>query len=441
MNHKVAAKRLNILITAHEVSPILGSECGAAWNLIIRLAKYNDLTVLYAKTNQFGTNNYEAHIADYIKKEPVDGVKFVAIEQPKMTCLFVRLNKFISHQKSNVGNSILYFLGVKYWEKSVFKHSQSLVSDYEYDIVHHLNHISFREPGYLWLLGKPFFWGPVSGLVKVPIKFISFLQLGLVIKFQIRNIFGAFQSTFNSRVLKATKAANCLYYVSHEDAHYFNNKTNNGKYLLDVGTYSSSTDLKIRGSINKFKILWVGRLDHLKALNLLLKALVDSTEFANTVELTIVGDGPQDIHYKRMALKLGLRNIVWLGEVEKHKVSVLMSESDVLVHTSIKEATSAAVLEALSVGLPVICHDAFGLSYVVNSSCGIKIPLYSPLVSINELNKAISFLTNNSNRLEQLRHGAKKRSKLLTWDAMAEEISNDYLMALHGNRDIDNKKI
>ena len=121
MDNKNISKKLNILITAHELSPVLGSECGAAWNIVTRLAKYHNITILYARTNQFGTNNYEADVSSYIKGNFLENIKFIAIDQPRETKFIASLNKIISHNKSNVGNPILYFLGVRYWEKSAYR--------------------------------------------------------------------------------------------------------------------------------------------------------------------------------------------------------------------------------------------------------------------------------------------------------------------------------
>lgn len=52
-------KKLNVLIVAHEFSPSQGSECAVGWNIINNLYKFHNVTVIYAKTNQFKTSNYK----------------------------------------------------------------------------------------------------------------------------------------------------------------------------------------------------------------------------------------------------------------------------------------------------------------------------------------------------------------------------------------------
>jgi glycosyltransferase involved in cell wall biosynthesis len=116
-----------------------------------------------------------------------------------------------------------------------------------------------------------------------------------------------------------------------------------------------------------------------------------------------------------------------MGLISKKEVLASMKESDFLVHTSIKEAASAVVLEALSEGLPVICHDAFGLSFAVTKSCGIKVGFKSPENSINEFKKAIYILSKDKLLRSKLSLGAKERSNELNWQSMAETISLGYI--------------
>ena len=58
-----------------------------------------------------------------------------------------------------------------------------------------------------------------------------------------------------------------------------------------------------------------------------------------------------------------------------------MRDADVFVFTSLQEGTSTVVMEALALGLPVICHDACGMGVAVNERCGIKVPMISPGLS------------------------------------------------------------
>ena len=55
--------------SAHELSPILGSECRTAWNLVNLMSKDARLTVFCAATNQMGTR-FQRRVWDQLRKVP-----------------------------------------------------------------------------------------------------------------------------------------------------------------------------------------------------------------------------------------------------------------------------------------------------------------------------------------------------------------------------------
>lgn len=424
-------RRLKVLITVHEISPELGSECTSGWNIITRLGYYHDLTVLYAETNQFGTKNYKEHIGNYILKNgEIPGVEFIAIPQPPMTNFITGINKKLSDRKTSVGLSFLYFFGAKFWEKSVFEFSSRLLKKRNIDLIHHFNHLSFREPGFLWKFDKPFIWGPASGLSRVPVAFLYKAPLNELIFNVLRNSLNYIQFFMNTRIRKAIKKSQLIYFVTSDDGLLFRKKSQRAENLLDMGAYDVNRSKDINSQQGVLKVLWVGRFSFLKALDLLLRATAASDLIKKKVEISIIGDGPQKDYYQKIAEDLELKNVKWLGQIPREKVFEIMLDSDVLVHTSIKEAASAVILESLSAGLPVVCHDAFGMSFAINNNCGIKIPFISPAKSIVGFKLALEKLCVNPHLISELKSGAIKRAQELSWDSMAERIAGDYVSVL-----------
>jgi glycosyltransferase involved in cell wall biosynthesis len=435
---KTSPRRLNILITAHEISPVVGSECSSGWNILTRLGKFHDITVLYAETNQFGTNNYREQIESYITANGiVSGVEFIAIKQPPITNLIARINKSLSDKRTSVGLSLLYFSGVKFWEKSLYRFTIKLLKERNYDVVHHFNHISFREPGFLWKIDKPFVWGPTSGLSRVPVSFLHSMPMREVLYNLLRNFLNRFQSIINRRISRAINNSDIIYFVTSDDGKFFLKKGNRAQNLLDMGAYEVSLRKERMPNEITIKVLWIGRFSFLKALDILLKAIESSVILKKKIELHVIGDGPQKDYYQKMASDLDLENITWHGHIPKDVVFKIMKESDVLVHTSIKEAASAVILESISAGLPIICHDSFGMSFAINESCGIKVPFFSPKESITGFKEALEKICNNPELVNQLSKGAIKRAKELSWDSVAEKIASDYYSIVR-NKAIEN---
>jgi glycosyltransferase involved in cell wall biosynthesis len=429
-------KRLKVLIIAHELSPYQGSECAEGWNLVTRLAKYHDITVLYASVSQFGNNSYLDAINKYFsKEEPIKGLTLINIDRPWFTKSIAFVNS-IFEKIGPIGLPMLYFLGYKVWQKAAYKKAKLLNEHYHFDIVHQLTQISFREPGFLWKLGIPFVWGPTGGISSLPKKFLRMLPIQYRVLERIRTISNFSQFNFISRVINANKFAALIYAFSHEDAVAFKKRaTGNVKLMLDAGTYTINNNIRIQpGANDKLKGIWCGQLAERKALIILLKALALDDITMEKITFKIIGNGPLKKKLLKTAMSLKLENIEWIERVNHDEVFKLMGQADIFVHSSLREATSNVIPEALSTGLPIICHDANGMSIAVNESCGIKIPLNSPEESILGFHNAIKKLIIDRDLLDKLKSGAKQRSREISWDVMAQTIAKDYLEIVQNKR-------
>ena len=421
--------RKNILFSAHEISPYLGSECSSGWNLVLLLSKYHNLTVLYAENNQFNSQNYKKHILKYFSNNKLpDGLIFIPIKQPILGQFISKINQFLSKKNSGIGISVLYFLSYRLWQKSVFKSAKLLVQKNKYDVIHQFNSLSFREPGYLYNLKVPFIWGPISGLDTLPKGFFKGIPVPMLINSLIRSTSNYFQFKFSIRIHSALKRASRIYAVTYTDKLLLSKRNNFSINLLDVGSYLINSQHYERDYCGnrRLKIIWVGRLDYLKALDILFKSIYNSKLLRNNVEILIVGKGPQEQYFRSISNNLNLKNIKWMGFVEKEQVESLMLDSDLLVHTSIKEAASAVILESLSCGLPVVCHNSFGMSHAITNDCGRKVPFNSLNESILGFKDALEEIIAHPSLINQFSRGAYKRSNDLSWSSIAQIISNDY---------------
>jgi glycosyltransferase involved in cell wall biosynthesis len=427
------SKKLKILIVAHEFSPSQGSECAVGWNLVTHLSKYHNITVLYASRNQFNTSDYESSVNRYLEANgKMTGLNLIPIDQPDITKFIVKINLLIRSTNSAIGFAPLYYAGYRFWQKSAYRIARDIVRRDRFDIVHQLTSISFREPGFLWKLDIPFVWGPVSGLVKIPSTYYKNLNIKEILFELVRRSSNFIQSNFSYRIKNAAVNAKLIFAVAPDDYSFF---LKHSKALvlplLDVGTYDhligkKSMVEKSQENTTKLKLLWIGRLVHTKALELLLFAMDLDKNLQKNTEITIIGDGPLFNKYRNIEEKLGIKNIKWMGSVSHERVFEVISTYDALIHTSIKEATSAVILEALSCGLPVICHDAFGMGIAIDDRCGIKVQMDTPEKSIKGFSEAIRLLDEDRDLLKNLSQGALKRAEELSWDSIAQQIAFEY---------------
>jgi glycosyltransferase involved in cell wall biosynthesis len=118
--------------------------------------------------------------------------------------------------------------------------------------------------------------------------------------------------------------------------------------------------------------------------------------------------------------------VKWIAELPHAEAMKEMSRAHVFTFPSLQEASSTVTLEALSLGLPVICHDACGMGFIVNDDCGIKVPMRNPQGSIDGIAAALRKLHANPELLTQLSRGALKRSEELSWDYAARMIAEGF---------------
>lgn len=100
--------------------------------------------------------------------------------------------------------------------------------------------------------------------------------------------------------------------------------------------------------------------------------------------------------------------------------------ADVMAFTSVQEGTPAAVLEALSFGVPVVCHDACGMGVAVTDDCGIRVPMVDVPTSVAGFAAALRRVRDEPGLLADLSAGAVRRTAELGWDQKARQIDDAY---------------
>jgi glycosyltransferase involved in cell wall biosynthesis len=128
-------------------------------------------------------------------------------------------------------------------------------------------------------------------------------------------------------------------------------------------------------------------------------------------------------------LEIGER-CTWHGWLPRNQALELVHQAHIFVITSIKDLTSTVLLEALSLGVPVICLDHCGFADVVTAECGIKVPVGTPRQIEADLAAAIKKLDNNEKERRRLAKGALKRITEFSWGNKAAMVNSIYQKAL-----------
>ena len=119
-----------------------------------------------------------------------------------------------------------------------------------------------------------------------------------------------------------------------------------------------------------------------------------------------------------------------VGKVPNVKAKEMMASADLFFFTSIDDATSTVVPEAISAGLPIVCHDTRGFGVIVDDKIGLKVGVKNPEYSVREFAKIIDDLEAHRDVVRKLSTGCIERQNQISWEANAKKMVEQYELAI-----------
>lgn len=406
---------LKILINAYACSPGMGSEPGMAWNWVSNLAKFCELYII--TEGEF--------------REKIEEVVPTLEQGKNMHFYYNPVSDEIRKMCWNQGDWRFY----KYyreWQWKTYLMAKEICSSEHIDVLHQLNMIGFREPGYLWKLSKesdvPFVWGPIGGLKQFPLAYLQGAGLKMKLFNRLKNILNVWQLKHEKRVDEALKTARLL--ISSIPDSYRAIKKYKGLESIvipETGCFLSEDISTDRFDEKELHVMWVGKFDFRKQLPLALRAIAIANNPNIVLEIYGGGSDEQIASAKRVADLLGItEKVVWHGNQPNDVVMNAMHKAQVFFFTSVSEDTSTVVLEAVSNRLPVLCFDACGMAAVIDDKVGRKVALSNPAQSAADFAKQLNDLEHDRNLLKQLSENCKQRQNELSWEEKAKTMMEWY---------------
>lgn len=405
--------RLKVLLGCYACDPGYGSEPGMGWNFVRNIARYHDVHAIVEE------GEFRETLTRFAAEHPE--------EVQDITFHFVRRTH---HETLRKFWPPSYYWFYRVWHRKAYRLAIELDKKENFDIVHQVTISGFREPGFLWKLGKPFIWGPLGGFTDTPWCLLSSLGPVGALHFGIRNIINGIQKRWGLSARAAarhsaailtstTKAVEEIRRFWGRDAVLMN------EVGLETGHEQFCSPAHEPGT--PLRICWAGEHIPRKALDLLLHALPLCKE---KMELHVLSKGPRMEAWKRLSNKLKLDDVVTFhGFVPREEAFRIMSSSHVFCITSVREDTSTVVFEAFRYGLPIIALDHCGFSTVIDDSSGIKIPINSRTQVITDYARHLDFLATHEETRQQLSHGALARCRQFTWDEKMRILNELYAQA------------
>ena len=395
--------RRTILVLAYSISPVRGSEYAVGWNYVRHMSRDHDLVVLYGLAgNHMGDVEEMAAV-------PADAfggrVTFVPVLPDRRARIANHLNR-----TGHVPFS--FYVAYRYWHLGVLAAARRIIAERQIDVVHYLCPIGFREPGYLWKLGKPYIWGPIGGIAARPVSAFGDLGLGERLRTIVRNAVNEVQFR-TPRVRKGILKADVLLAATSENAQAIERVY--GRQAIVVPENAIDPAPMINRALpdpkpvshEPLRLVWIGTLETRKAITILLRALA-RLNAPTRWTLDVIGDGPLMTRSREEAAALGIdSSIRWHGKVPRDKAVALLGHAHLHVLTSLAEANTTVLWEAMGASVPTMAIDHCGMHDSICDACGIRIPLEGIEAMSASFANAIGRLIDDRAALTRLSDGAR----------------------------------
>jgi glycosyltransferase involved in cell wall biosynthesis len=343
--------KITILLSAYACRPNAGTEPGIGWNWAVHLAGAGAIVhVLTAGRNRKDIEAYQL-------EHPSSELHFHFIDVP-----------WIDPMESGARHYLI-------WQWKALRRAKVLSKSVSFDIVQHVSYGSVHFPTPLWRLGVPTIFGPVGGGQTTPSSLLSYF--GEEARNERRRTRITKLLSHLPPYRKAIRRMSLVFAANRNTLELVQRAgCKRVELLCDTGLRTDffapsprhfSTSLPLR-------LLWVGRFLPRKGVELALDAMQQATP---NIHLTLVGDGMEEATLRRMIVQRGLEDrVFWAGKrLPWLEVREAYLNHDALLFTSLRDTFGSQILEAMSLGLPVIALNLSGAEDFIPPLAGIKIDI------------------------------------------------------------------
>lgn len=326
------------------------------------------------------------------------------------------------------------WLRIYSWQKRIKKLAVDLHRKQPFDLVHQTTFHSFRSPFSAAALPIPSVWGPIAGGEGIPPGFGIFLG-----------------EERKAETIRSLINWLCLYMpwvrsaLDHSSAILVSNKTTlnflppscRNKSLVVpanaiVGLENGENRISARTE-GRLEILYAGNCVARRGMLLAMAAMRELP--AEAFHLTIAGDGTALPAWRRNAEELNLLDrVTFTGKLGKEELGALYTKAHVFLFPSLRDSGGSALVEAMSLGIPVVCLDWGGAAEMVGERCGVKLGVSNPEATVAELIQALKSLKDNPDLREVYARKAKEGLMVrFSWQAKREILVELYARLTQGS--------
>ena len=178
-------------------------------------------------------------------------------------------------------------------------------------------------------------------------------------------------------------------------------------------------------------ILYVGRIEPLKGLEILVRSLPLMEDLEDTRLLVVGGVLGRDTELDRLkslAAQMGVADkVTFVGLVKQEALPAYYSAADVFALPSYYESFGLVALEAMACGTPVVASRVGGLkSFIKNGETGYLIPWQCP----EPFAQQMGILLENPSLRDQMGKAARAEAVKMGWGSVAVNMADFYASLL-----------
>jgi glycosyltransferase involved in cell wall biosynthesis len=314
-----------------------------------------------------------------------------------------------------------------WWQRMALKLALKLHADQPFELVHQTTFHTFRIPFSCSKLGIPSVWGPIAGGESTPKGFDQYLG-------PARNAerFRAFVNRINSKMPWVTaslrRASSIL--VSNQTTQNFLADEFHEKCVVMSPNALREEDLNIPYSAPKkgdvFQMLFAGNCAPTRVMPLIFEALAMGLPFE--WHLKVVGNGAALDFWKSYVERLNLStNITFTGAVPRDTLKQFYCETSAFVFPGLRDSGGSALLEAMTLGLPILTLKWGGPGEMVDSQSAVIIDVKNPAQVINDIHAGLVHLGLSPHEAQKLGQAARNRTfEKFRWDMKWQVVNRIY---------------
>jgi len=419
-------KRLKVLVSAFACFPpvrpgadkeesALGTgESILGWNLVQQIGRFHEVWIITQ-------GRYRKGIENALREHPAPQFHFIYLDIPLIWKPFWK-TPFLQH-------AYYYF-----WQRLAYGRARKLHRRIGFDLAHHLTFANDWMPSFIGgKLPVAFIWGPIGGGQKYPPQFLREFGWSARLK-----EFGRVSAQWLGRAIlpsrrRTAKRARAILVCNRETQMTIPARRRDKVRFFPV-TGASPEDLAPvplkKPDDGLFRILTTGRLVRYKCFDFALRAfaLFVRADPGRSSRFEIIGQGPEGRALRKLVGDLGLSDLVdfipWLSRKE---VIAKMAAADAFLFPSLREGGGIVVIEAMASGTPVVCIDAAGPGFHIQSDWGIKIEPGDKDQVIRDLSDALGRLAQDPGLRRRLGEAARKRAEeFYIWDRLGDRLLTIY---------------